>query len=119
MFMRLIPRKIKNKKRGFSIEIAKQRVKGVGPSLTYIEGIRSVGIYCERLVKGPFDLNITLGCTDHWEQPFDFETITNDDWKRIGENIEDAYKSKRIKVKMDWMSPSEFKAMMSSVPKIK
>jgi len=80
---------------GFSIE-------KVGYSqLIYKEGDKTVRVYYEHLV-GSVSMCLYLCSSDHWEPPFDKERITDEDWKRIGENIQQAYKSQGVEINKQW-----------------
>ena len=94
---------IKNKEKGFSIKI---NFIDYGGYLTYKEGPKKVTMFCERLV-GDIDMEVYLGVEEHWEPPYEKECITRDEWKRIGDNIKEAYESRKINVDVTLPSPSD------------
>lgn len=78
-------------------------------TLVYREGDRSVKISFEHLT-GPSLMLLYLGSVDHWEPPFHQEKITEADWRRIGENIRDAYRSQQNReIKLDYVSLEDVK----------
>jgi hypothetical protein len=55
----------------------------------------------EHLV-GPAIFVVYLGgYTDRWDPPSDSVMIGNDEWKRIGDNIRDAYRSQGLRIEVD------------------
>ena len=85
---------------GFSVEQVKFT------KLVYRERERSVRITFEHLT-GPSQMLIYLGSVDHWDPPFHQEKITEADWKRIGQNIRDVYRSQNREVELYYPRPGE------------
>ena len=72
---------------GFSVE----RIEF--SQLLYREDDRSVTLSIEPLVGDSAIFVLYLAERDCWDAPFDKVKITEEEWKRIGENIRDAYRS--------------------------
>jgi hypothetical protein len=84
---------------GFSVELAE------GGKLIYREGGKKVTFTTEGSV-GPVLFEVRLGeYSDWWDPPSDTVKISAEDWKRIGENIREAYRSQRLKVEVHVVPP--------------
>jgi hypothetical protein len=87
---------------GFSVE------KITLNTLVYREGDKQTTCIIVHYGRGPIIGEVALGMySDCWDPPFDKVKISDDDWKRIGDNIRDAYRSKGLEVDVKVMSPEE------------
>jgi hypothetical protein len=115
LFGKFIPRKIKNKQKGFSIELKFISYHGY---LIYKEDKKTVTMECERLC-GKTYMVVYLGMKDHWEPPYEKENITREDWVRIGDIIKQAYKSRKIAIELELPSPSELVNIKLHIKKVR
>jgi hypothetical protein len=86
-------------------------------TVVYREGDKKVSLTIEHLL-GPALFVVYLGgWTDRWDPPFDTVIVSEDEWRRIGENIRAAYRSQghEIKVEITSMSPEEREAHKRSI----
>jgi len=84
--------------------------------LAYREGDKRITLTIEHLVGPALFVVYVNGLTDRWEPPFD-AIVSDDEWRRIGENIRAAYRSQghEIEVKNEHMSPEEREAHKRSI----
>jgi hypothetical protein len=100
---------------GFSVELVELS------KLVYREGDKQVTLTVEHLV-GPAVFVVYLGgWTDRWDPPFDTTTISYDEWRRIGNNIRDAYRSQGCEIEVDIrsMSSEEREAFKRALEQLK
>ncbi len=89
--------------------------------LVYREGDKKVTLTVEPLV-GPAIFVVYLGgYTDRWDPPLDSVMIGNDEWKRIGDNTRDAYRSQGFQIEVDIrsMSPEEREAFKRALEQMR
>ncbi len=90
-------------------------------NLAYREGDKTVTLTIEHLV-GPAIFVVYLGgYTDRWDPPFDTVIIGNGEWRKIGDNIRDAYRSQGFQIEVDIrsMSPEEREAFKRALEELK
>ena len=89
--------------------------------LEYGEGDRKVTLTIEHLT-GPAIFVVYLGgYTDRWDPPFDTVVVSDDEWRRIGRNIREAYRSQgcEIEFQISSMSPEEKEAFKRALEHLK
>jgi hypothetical protein len=84
---------------GFSVELVG------GGKLIYREGGKSITFTTESSV-GPVLFVVCLGeYSDCWDPPSDAVRISDEDWRRIADNIREAYRSQRLKIEVHVVPP--------------
>jgi hypothetical protein len=89
--------------------------------LVYREGDRKVTLTIEHLVDPALFVVYLGGYTDRWDLPFDTVPISDDEWKWIGDNIRDAYRSEGFQIEVDIrsMSSEEREAFKRALEQLK
>jgi len=79
---------------GFSVE------EVAYSKLAYRENDRKVTLTIEYLMGRPAIFILYLAEHECWDPPFDAVRISDDEWKRIGEHIREAYRSQGFEIEV-------------------
>jgi hypothetical protein len=98
---------------GFSVELLG------GGKLIYREGGKSVTFTGEHWVGSVF-LVVNLGeYSDCWDPPFDTVKISDEDFRRIGDNIREAYRSQGSEIRFVLVPSQEREAFKRGLEQLK
>jgi hypothetical protein len=98
---------------GFSVE----RVEW--EKLVYREGGKKLTVSAESL-SGPVAFVVALGTfSDTWDTPFETVKISDEDFKRIADNIREAYRSQGTEIEVDLVSPERREGYKCALEQIK
>ena len=96
---------------GFSVE----RVEF--DKLVYREGDKKTTCTIEYYGKGPLLGVVYLAeASDYWDPPFDTVRISEEEWKRIGDNIREAYRSQGFEIEVFLPPPEKRELMRPTLP---
>ena len=98
---------------GFSVEQTKIC------TLVYREGDKKMTLTIEHLV-GPDSFVVYLAeYSDCWDPPFDGVRVTDEHWRKIGENIREAYRSQGTQIRVfPLMSQADRDALRRGFPSV-